>query len=95
MTFYDFWWPLVFIGGTFLVVEIVAAANHKKGDTLSEWAWKVFVFPRHMNHRLSRFIFGGFWGALTMHFFLSTSVVPVALFGALMLVPIYKYYKAL
>ena len=65
MNFFDLWWgALIFFG--FLVVEIWAAVDKHPGGTLSELVWKIYIHPKRNAH-YTRFIFGGFWAALTLH----------------------------
>jgi hypothetical protein len=47
----------------FLAIELTAAANHKTGDTLSEWVWHVCTA-----HPVVYFPFAGFLVWLVLHF---------------------------
>lgn len=80
--FFDVWW-VVWIVGFFLVVELVAAFNKKRGDTLSEFVWKVFAIyvPTPKYGHLRRFFLAAFLVALGLHFFVKASVIPVVVFG--------------
>lgn len=82
MDFFDLWWVAV-IGLGFFVVEMVAVFDKQPGGTFSEWIWKVYALrSRTAKYRhVRRFSFGGFWAALTLHFFAGTSAVPLMLFA--------------
>jgi len=92
LTCFDWWWPVVWLGGAFLIVELIAALDKKPGGTLSEWVWSVFIYPSKNRH-LCRMIFGAFWVALTAHFFVQSSVVFVIAFGLLMVLPIIWWWE--
>lgn len=95
MSFYDIWWPLVFLGLTFLIPELLAHFDKKPGGTLSEWVWVVYALRWRSTQKykfIRRWIFSSFWVGLTFHFIGGMSVGPVVFFGGLMVWPIYYRY---
>jgi hypothetical protein len=79
----------------FLVVELVRALDGKIGGTLSEWVWAIFAIdlkPRRFAF-LRRASLSAFLFALTLHFLVKSSVVPVIVFGALVAWWIYYWFK--
>jgi hypothetical protein len=76
-------WLLVF-----LCIEIPAAIK-RKGATLSEHVWKWFgIRTKDKGYRWKRLVLAGFLIALSCHFVLDTSSIPVAVGGAGVLVVI-------
>jgi hypothetical protein len=72
----------------FLCIEIPAAIK-RKGATLSEHVWKWFgIRTKDKGYRWKRLVLAGFLIALSCHFVLDTSSIPVAVGGAGVLVVI-------
>lgn len=86
MDFFDFWWPVVAVGGVFFVVEMIAVFDKQPGGTFSEWVWSAFALrSRTARYRhVRRFAFAAFWSALSLHFLAGTSAVPLMLFAPLL-----------
>ncbi len=74
----------------FLVYELYAAKSEPKGDTFSEnvWSWFGVKGPRRPLAWLRRIILAGFLIALAGHLAMGWTVVPVAVFGILMVLVI-------
>lgn len=66
----------------FLAIELPAALNKEKGDTLSEHTWKWFAIRgKPEQWQLRRVILGTFLFALGAHFMFATTVIPVIIGG--------------
>lgn len=90
----DWYWALWAIP-LFLIPELLKATDKKPGGTLSEWVWAIFAIdlaPRRFAF-LRRATLGAFLAALGLHFIFRSSVVPVIVFGALMLFWIIWWFR--
>jgi hypothetical protein len=93
---YDLWWPFVWILGTFLVPELLAAFDKKPGGTLSEWVWKVFALRPGTAQRwrhARRWAFGCFWASLSLHFLFGTSAWALVVYALPVAWSVWYHYR--
>jgi hypothetical protein len=64
------------------VIELPAAINKQKDDTLSEHVWKWFRIKDNKS-RTRRIILGLFLLGLSLHFIFAITVIPVIVFGSI------------
>lgn len=92
---FDWYW-LFLLAVPFFLPEILAGVfRKKKGDTFSEFHWKVFAIylPTPRFGHLRRFILGSFGASLCSHVLVVASVWPIVIFGAGCAWCYYYYFK--
>ena len=73
---YDWWWPIVWLLGAFLIPELIAAFDKKPGGTFTAWFRKVFALnstTQRWKH-LRRWSAGCFIASLGLHLIFQATV---------------------